>query len=121
MPAERGQRPGDADRTAIEVALGRHYVEGRLDAEELGRRLEALHAAGSLAEAADTLADLPAPHAASPPRRGRLRARRHGEASAPGAGWVPTTERFLDPASGRVTRVWLDPADRTRHYVPEAR
>jgi hypothetical protein len=32
---------------------------------------------------------------------------------------VATRERFRDPASGVVMRVWLDPADQSRHYIPD--
>lgn len=32
---------------------------------------------------------------------------------------MPTGERFRDPSSGKITRVWVDPADGSRHYVPE--
>ena len=45
--------------------------------------------------------------------------RRHGESQVPGAGWVPTEESFRDPSTGRIMRVWIDPADGSRHYVPE--
>jgi hypothetical protein len=45
--------------------------------------------------------------------------RRHGEASVPAGNWTRTDEVFRDPSSGRLMRVWLDPADGTRHYVPE--
>jgi hypothetical protein len=37
----------------------------------------------------------------------------------PAAGWVPTSERFRDPSTSTVMRVWIDPADQSRHYVPE--
>jgi len=33
---------------------------------------------------------------------------------------VPTSERFRDPTSKAIIRVWVDPADGSRHYVPEA-
>jgi hypothetical protein len=33
---------------------------------------------------------------------------------------VPTSERFRDPSSGTIMRVWVDPADDSRHYVPDA-
>jgi hypothetical protein len=36
----------------------------------------------------------------------------------PHAGWRPTNERFRDPKTNRVMRVWEDPAG-TRHYVPD--
>jgi hypothetical protein len=34
-------------------------------------------------------------------------------------GWIPTNERFRDPSTSTVLRVWVDPADQSRHYVPE--
>ena len=54
------------------------------------------------------------------PRRGGLLARRgHAEAAQPRPGWERTAERFRDPASGTIMRVWVDPADGSRHYVPD--
>ncbi|HWD10075.1 MAG TPA: hypothetical protein VHA57_13390 [Actinomycetota bacterium] len=50
---------------------------------------------------------------------GFLRMRRHGESVVPAAGWQPSAESFRDPSSGRLMRVWIDPADGSRHYVPE--
>jgi DNA-binding SARP family transcriptional activator len=44
---------------------------------------------------------------------------RHAQARTPGAGWVPTAERFRDPSSGVIMRVWIDPSDESRHYVPD--
>lgn len=44
---------------------------------------------------------------------------RHGESRAPDREWQPTDEVFRDPSSGRRMRVWVDPADGSRHYVPE--
>lgn len=45
--------------------------------------------------------------------------RRHGESPVPAQGWQPTEESFRDPSTGRIMRVWIDPADGSRHYVPE--
>jgi hypothetical protein len=45
--------------------------------------------------------------------------RRHAQAGTPGDGWVPTPERFRDPSTKRIMRVWVDPADQSRHYVPD--
>jgi len=103
----------DADRDALAQALGRHYAEGRMDAAELERRLALVYGD----EPREALDGLP-PLAAEASRR-RRRGRRHGEADAPAPGWMPTTERFLDPTTQRVMRVWVDPADRRRHYVAE--
>ena len=51
---------------------------------------------------------------------GWLQLRRHGESAVPAASWQRTDEVFRDPSSGRVMRVWHDPSDGSRHYVPEA-
>ena len=50
---------------------------------------------------------------------GWLRLKRHGESALPSESWQRTDEVFRDPSSGRIMRVWLDPTDGTRHYVPE--
>ncbi len=45
--------------------------------------------------------------------------RKYGAASpgAPGPGWRATDERFVDDATGRMVRVWFDPATGERRYV----
>ncbi len=71
-------------------------------------------------EAASAVADLPrllAPGTAA--GRPAKRRRGHAQAAEPAAGWVPTDERFRDPTTRAVMRVWIDPADQSRHYVPE--
>jgi hypothetical protein len=40
---------------------------------------------------------------------------------APGARWRRTDEVFRDPSTGRTVRVWVDPRDGGRHFVPEGR
>jgi Domain of unknown function (DUF1707) len=105
---------GDADRDALAEALGRHYAEGRIDTDELSRRLDLVYGD----EAAAALDGLPP--LAAPARRARRRwGRRHAESDAPEPGWLPTNERFVDPTTSRVMRVWIDPAGGARHYVPE--
>jgi len=107
---------------AIAAELGRHYVAGHLEADELDERLARLYAAPESAVA--LLGDLPGLEPAVPApvagRKGRRR-RRHGESDRARPDWVPTSERFLDPTTDRLMRVWLDPQTRTRHYVPESR
>jgi hypothetical protein len=49
----------------------------------------------------------------------RVRLRRHAESAMPAPTWQRTDEVFRDPSSGRLVRVWLDPADGSRHEVPE--
>jgi hypothetical protein len=68
------------------------------------------------------LADLPplAP-GASDARGGRSRprwGRGHGDADAPAPDWQPTNERFRDPRTNKVMRVWVDSAG-GRHYVAD--
>ena len=112
--------PSDADRERLAEELGRHYVAGHVDAAELDARLGAVYGEGDPHAAVDGLPPLPRGDDAAPPRRrGLLRRRGHGEREAAQPGWRPTPERFLDPTTSRVIRVWLDPADGTRHYVAE--
>jgi hypothetical protein len=124
-PGERRSLLGDADRDRLVAVLREHYAAGRMDIEELRRRVGIVLAAAYADEAAAALADLPpvavAPgagsSAASPSRpRGR---KRHAQVTQPQPGWVPTAERFRDPSSGTIMRVWTDPADGSRHYVPD--
>ena len=65
-----------------------------------------------------------AERAGAPGRPGawhRVRRRgRHGQTRKPEAGWVPTAERFRDPPTGVIMRVWVDPSDESRHYIPDA-
>ena len=44
---------------------------------------------------------------------------RHGESPRPEQGWNPTEEVFRDPSSKQLMRVWVDPENHSRHYVPE--
>lgn len=41
------------------------------------------------------------------------------EQNRPGAGWVATDERFVDDATGKLVRVWLEPATGERRYVTD--
>ena len=108
-------RLSDADRDAIYEQLARHHAEGRLSVQELERRVSTVVAAETRAQAAQVLADLPAvPFPPQPLRRGRG----HAEADSPHPGWRPTAERFRDPRTRRVMRVWVD-ASGARHYVAE--
>lgn len=103
--------------------LGRHYVAGHIEAAELDDRLGRLYsdapecATAALRGLPDLEPAAPAPVAS---RKGWWR-RRHGESDGPRPDWLPTAERFLDPTTDRLMRVWLDPATRVRHYVAEPR
>jgi hypothetical protein len=103
-------------------------VAGSLDVPELERRVALVAAAQTREAAAVAFADLPplapgpppSPLPPGPPQptlRPRWR-RGHGDAERPGPAWRPTAERFRDPRTARVMRVWEDPAG-GRHYVPD--
>ena len=121
-----GTRPlvSEADRERLVALLREHYAAGLFGLDELDRRVGTVLGAQFMDEAAAAVADLPAapPRTAAAgsaaPRRPRRR-RGHAHADQPGAGWVPTSERFRDPSTSTVMRVWVDPADQSRHYVPE--
>jgi DUF1707 SHOCT-like domain len=111
----------DADRELLYEKLKRHAAEGRLSVEELERRVAVVAMAEDRETAAAAMADLPPLAAAGSemPPSGRPRwGRGHGDADAAAPDWQPTGERFRDPKSGRVMRVWLDPGG-GRHYVPD--
>jgi Domain of unknown function (DUF1707) len=111
-------RLGDADREQLYDLLARHAAAGRLDNDELERRVAIVAEAQTHEQAAAATADLP-PLAADAPESGRPRWwRGHGESDAPAAGWRATSERFRDPRTRRVMRVWID-AGGGRHYVPD--
>ena len=112
--------------------LREHYAAGRISLDELRRRVGVVLAAAYADEAAVALAELPpiavtgagtdvtSPGAAGAPGHAKPRHRgRHAQAAEPQPGWVPTPERFRDPSSGTIMRVWTDPADGSRHYVPD--
>lgn len=126
---------GDSDRDQLVSWLREHYAAGRLNLDELRRRAGIVYAAAYRDEAQAALDGLPAvadsgPHPAQrhedrrerkrDVRQGvRPRRRGHAQARSPEPGWVRTDERFRDPSSGMIMRVWLDPADASRHYVPD--
>ena len=122
--ARRRTLLGDPERERLAAVLREHYAAGRLSLDELRRRAEIVYGTAYLDEAAAALAELPVaagepgPAGGQRPRRGRL-SRRHAETPRPAPGWVPTAERFRDPSSGVIMRVWVDPADGSRHYVPD--
>jgi hypothetical protein len=111
----------DADREPLYEQLARHAAADNLTVEELERRVAVVADARTREEAAAALAGLPVlPGSAREARRsGRGWWRRgHGDADSPQVGWQPTGERFRDPRSGRIMRVWVDGAG-GRHYVPD--
>jgi hypothetical protein len=107
----------EADRERVIALLREHFAQGRLDSGELDRRVGIVLAAEFTDEAAVALADLPELIPPGPPRSPRKRG--YAQSTQPGPGWFPTQERFRDPTSKVIMRVWLDPADQSRHYIPE--
>jgi DUF1707 SHOCT-like domain len=113
-------RLSDADREVLFERLSRHAAAGRIDVAELERRVAAIASAQTRDEAAGVMADLPPlPEdvAAAGERRPRW-GRGHGDVDAPEPHWRPTAERFRDPRTNKVMRVWVDTAG-GRHYVPD--
>ena len=117
----------DADRERLLGLLREHYAQGQLDLDEMSRRVGLVLASAYSDEAAAAVTDLPllsgtaaAPPSPAPASRPRIgQRRRHAQQMEPGAGWVPTPERFRDPSTRAIMRVWIDPADLSRHYVPD--
>ncbi len=110
-------RLSDADRELLYEKLKRHAAEGRLSVKELERRVVAIAMAETRETAATVMADLP-PLAAEPQDRRPRWGRGHGDADAPAPDWQPTNERFRDPRTNRVMRVWVDSGG-GRHYVAD--
>jgi hypothetical protein len=108
-------RLDDNDRERLFERLSQHAAAGRLDVAELERRVEVVVTAQTREQAAVVLADLPALPGDPLPAQAR-RSRGHGHADAPAPDWRPTNERFRDPRTSRVMRVWED-AGGQRHYV----
>jgi hypothetical protein len=120
-PTGRRSLLGDADRERLVVLLREHYAAGRLELDDLRHRVGVVLAATYPEEAASALADLPPAGLPDTPGAGRTAGSRgrHAQTRKPEPGWVPTAERFRDPSSRVIMRVWIDPSDESRHYVPD--
>jgi hypothetical protein len=111
---------GDSDRERLFELLSRHTAAGRLTVDELERRVGLVTEARTCEEARAVLSDLQPLPSTSNLTPGSHRGRRgHGETTQPAADWTPTSERFRDPRSAQVMRVWIDTGG-GRHYVPDA-
>jgi hypothetical protein len=60
-------RIGDAERTRVAEALGKHFADGRLDKPEFDERMEKAMSAKTEADLAGLLSDLPRPDNQSAP------------------------------------------------------
>ena len=121
VPPGRRSPLGDADRERLVALLREHYAAGRLDLDDLRHRVGVVLAAAYAEQAAAALGGLPAASETAAPGASHRRAsgRRHAQTRKPEPGWLPTAERFRDPSSGVIMRVWIDPSDDSRHYVPD--
>jgi Domain of unknown function (DUF1707) len=108
----------DADRELFYETLSRHAAAGHIDTAELERRVTIVAEAETREAAAEAMADLPPLDPGAARERRPRWGRGHGEVDKPGPDWQPTSERFRDPRTRRVLRVWVDPAG-DRHYVAE--
>jgi hypothetical protein len=109
----------EVDRERLVAVLREHYARGQLDLDELDRRVGVALSAQYIDEVALAVAGLPQLPGQATAGRPITRRRGHAQAATPAAGWIPTHERFRDPTTRVVMRVWIDPADQSRHYVPE--
>jgi hypothetical protein len=118
-PAKPRSALDEAGRERILAQLREHYAQSRLDHAELDRRVGIVLSATYTDEAAATLADLPTIVGTGGTEPTPGHPRRHATQAAPSAAWVPTPERFRDPSTKKIMRVWIDPADQSRHYIPD--
>jgi len=126
---------GDRERERLFSLLSAHAAADHIDLEELERRVVAVSEAAGRDQAEAVLADLPAlPESAAVlesttgfgdrpaqpgAEAGRPRwGRGHADSDLPAGDWRATGERFRDPKTRRVMRVWEDAAG-GRHYVPD--
>jgi len=113
------QRASDADRERALALLQRAFADGRLSEDELRARIDRVLHATSQQALTELTHDVAAPSSppstsskSSSPHKGR-----HGE-HGDTDGLRPTDERFRDPSTKRVMRVWLT-ASGERRYLPD--
>lgn len=108
-------RVGDPERDHAVLQLRRHFLDGRLEMEDFADRVGTAYDAQTQADLDRAMTGLPQlPIEVEPSGNGH-----RDERELPAFGLHPTAERFRDPTTGRVTRVWVDPVDGGRHDVAE--
>ena len=115
-------RAAEADRSACIDRLQHAYAEGRLDEAALRARIDAALHAQTVGELEALVRDLPPalPPSPSGGSAARPRGDRHGERGhVERDGLRRTDERFRDPTTNRIMRVWLTPSGE-RRYLPDA-
>jgi hypothetical protein len=109
----------DADREELFARLADHAARDHIDLAEHERRIAVIAEARTWDQAAVAFDDLPGVVSGRDPEpRQAPWFRGHADAELPGPGWRPTNERFRDPKTRRVMRVWEDGSGQ-RHYVPD--
>jgi hypothetical protein len=109
----------DADREQLFARLSDHAARDHIDYAEHERRVTIIAAAQTWDQAAAAFDDLPPIRSGRDPEPHQAPwFRGHADSEAPGPGWKPTAERFRDPRTRKVMRVWED-ASGQRHYVPD--
>jgi hypothetical protein len=109
----------DADREQLFARLSDHAARDHIDYAEHERRVAILAEAQTWDEANAAFDNLPRiatggdPEPRQAPWFGG-----HADSGLPGPGWKPTGERFRDPRTRKVMRVWEDGSGQ-RHYVPD--
>ena len=107
----------EADREQLFARLSEHAARDHIDYAEHERRVATIAQAETWDQASAAFADLPTlttggdPEPRTAPWFGG-----HADSDTPGPGWTPTGERFRDPRTRKVMRVWED-ASGQRHYV----
>ena len=101
-PGQHALRVGDAERDAAAADLSEHYAAGRLSADELNERLDAVFAAKTFGQLAQVLADLPG--LGRPSWQGSFPLT-PVPGPRPGTGWTPVLAEDPSGASDRAGRV----------------
>ena len=94
------------------------YAAGALSGEEHERRVELVLSARSEEDCAQSLNGVPELPGPARPEDVRPARSGHGESPSAEPSWSATGERFRDPRTGRIMRVWIDGRG-GRHYVSE--
>lgn len=111
-PGGRGVRASDADREQLIAELNEHSVAGRLDTDELERRVQAAYAARTTGELDALRGDLPVPSRAvalehAQRRRQLTRRMIQQSGGSLGAFVVCTVIWAADGANGQFWPVWI--------------
>lgn len=109
-------RASDAERDHALASLQQAFADGRLSEDELRWRIDRVLHATTTGDLSAVVRDIvvTARPALSSSMRDHHRGR-HGEQGIETEGLRPTDERFRDPSTKRVMRVWLTPGGERRY------